>query len=414
MALLGRIAPPLTGDTDVERLLIVLHAWSLVLRGRPRAEGLTAVERVIRAGVVFADVDQGMEVATMAGFVHLYSGAADVSHELFEQAIDEFEEHGWRGTHLAFAYANRGQSALRLGRLHDAVADTDIALRLAVRSGDGTPAEWFATGTLAQSLLARGEIDLAAAACADRGYHDRRPDAVITPVPKAVAGALLLAQGDHRRAAAALREVGRRLDAAPMLNPAVCGWRFDLARALRRSAPEEAREVASEAVRLADVFADPTTRGHALRTLAAVDADRPALLAESARLLRSVPDRWQYLRTLADLGAEFVRSGHTGDARRTFTEAVALADECGALALRKDLAERLGRIGITAGRPPRVNALSPRLRRVAELAAEGHSEAEIAHRVVLNLDTVRTLVLDAHTLFGTDSRTGLRRAMRQR
>jgi DNA-binding NarL/FixJ family response regulator len=411
MALLDRIAPPLTGGTDVERLLIVLHAWSLVLRGRLRAEGLAAVERVIRAGVVFADVDQGMEVATMTGFVHLYSGAADVSHDLFDQAIDEFEDHGWRGTHLAFAYANRGHSALRLGRLYDAVADTDIALRLAIRSGAGTPAEWFATGTLAQSLLARGEIDLAAAACADRGYHDRRPDAVITPVPKAVAGALLLAQGDHRRAAAALREVGHRLDAAPMINPAVCGWRFDLALALRRSAPDEAREVAFDAVRLADRFADPTTRGHALRTLAAVDADRPALLEESARLLRGVPNRWQYLQTLADLGAEFVRSGHTEDARRTFTEAVALADECGALGLRTDLTAHLGRIGITAERPPRVNALSPRLRRVAELAAEGRSEAEIAHRMVLTLDTVRTLVLDAHTRFGTDSRTGLRRAL---
>ncbi|MFJ1768217.1 ATP-binding protein [Amycolatopsis sp. NPDC088138] len=414
MAVLDRIAPPLTGGTDVERLLIVLHAWSLVLRGRPRAEGLAAVERVFRAGVVFADVDQGMEVATMTGFVHLYSGAADVSHDLFDRAVDEFEEHGWRGTHLAFAYANRGQSALRLGRLHDAVADTDIALRLAVRSGAGTPAEWFATGTLAQSLLARGELGPAAAACADHGYHDRRPDAVIMPVPKAVTGALLLAQGDHRRAAVALREVGRRLDAAPMINPAVCGWRFDLARALRRAAPDEAREVASEALRLADRFADPVTRGQALRTLAELDADRAALLEESARLLRGEPDRGQYLRTLADLGAEFARSGHPGDARRTLTEAVTLADDCGALALRKDLAEQLGRLGVTAGRPPRVNALSPRLRRVAELAAQGRSEAEIAHRVVLNLDTVRKLVLEAHTRFGTDTRTELRRAMRQR
>ncbi|MDQ7808574.1 AAA family ATPase [Amycolatopsis sp. A133] len=411
MALLDRIAPPLTGGTDVERLLIVLHAWSLVLRGRPRAEGFAAVERVIRRGVVFADVDQGMEIATMTGFVHLYAGAADVAHGLFDQAVDEFERHGWRGTHLAFAHANRGHSALRLGRLDDAVADTGIALRLALRSGSGTPAEWFATGTLVETLLARGEVDAAVAVCADRGYRERRPDAVVLPVPEAVAGALSLAQGRPGRAAAILRTVGNRLDAASMTNPAVCGWRFGLAAALRHSAPEEARQVASEAAQLADRFGDPVTRGRALRTLAAVDADRAALLEESARLLRSVPDRWQYLQTLAQLGAEFARSGHTEDARRTFTEALALADEGGALALRKDLARHLGTIGVTAEPPPRVNALSPRARRVAQLAAEGRSEAEIAHKLVLDLDTVRKLELSAADRLGTDSRAGLRRAL---
>jgi tetratricopeptide (TPR) repeat protein len=411
MDLLDRIAPPLTGDTDVERLLIVLHAWSLVLRGQPRSEGFAAVERVIRRGVVFADVDKGMEVGTMTGFVHLYSGEASVSHNLFDQAVGEFERHGWRGTHLAFAYANRGHSALLLGRLYDAVADTDIALRLATRSGTATPAEWFATGTLVEALLARGDVVRAAAVFADRDYRNHRPEAVIMPVPKAVAGALALAQGDHSRAAAALREVGQSLDAAPMINPAVCGWRFDLVSALRRSAPHAAREMATDTLRLADRFADPTTKGHALRALAAVEPDCVAPLEESARLLQSVPSRWQYLRTLAHLGTAFVRAGHIDDARRTFTKAVALADECGALTLRKDLARQLGHIGITVARPPRVNALSPRLRRVAELAAEGHSEAEIAHKMVLGLDTVRTLVLDACDQLGTDTPAGLRGAL---
>ncbi|MFJ7215304.1 ATP-binding protein [Amycolatopsis sp. NPDC098790] len=411
MDLLDRTAPPLAGDTDVERLLIVLHAWSLVLRGRPRAEGFAAVERVVRRGVVFADVDQGMEIATMTGFVHLYSGAADVSHRMFGQAIDEFERHGWRGAHLAFAHANRGHSALRLGRLPDAVADAGIALRLAVRSGSGTPAEWFATGTLVEALLARGEVDAAVAVCAERGYREHRPDAVIMPVPEAVAGALSLAQGRQNRAAAILRTVGNRLDAASMTNPAVCGWRLGLAEALRHSAPEESRQIASDTVRLADRFGDPATRGQALRTLAAVDADRAELLEESARVLRSAPDRWQYLQTLAQLGAVFARSGHAEDARRTFTEAVALADECGAPALRKDVARQLGDMGVTAEPPPRVNALSPRLRRVAQLAAEGRSEAAIAHRMVLNLDAVRKLELSACHELGTDSRTGLRRAL---
>ncbi|MBB5803670.1 DNA-binding NarL/FixJ family response regulator [Saccharothrix ecbatanensis] len=408
--LLDRIVPPLTGDTYVERLLIALHAWSLVLRGRPRTEALTAVHRVIRRGLVFADVDKGMEVATITAFIHMYSGEAVVAHGLLEQAIEEFERDGWRGTHLAFAYANRGRSALMCGRLSDAVADADIALRLARRSGDGTPAEWFATGALVEALVARGDISRAATVSACGGYREQRPDAVILPVPQAVLGTLLLAQGHRDQAAATLRDVGRRLDAAPMTNPAVCPWRFELARALRHSAPREAREIAATAQEQADLLDDPTTRGRALRVLAAVNPSTEHL-EESARLLRDSADRWQYLQTVTDLGRALARSGHTADARRAFTEALALADECGAIALREDIARRLAVTGANADHPRPANALSPRLRRVAELSAEGLSEAEIAHKVVLSLETVRTLVHEAHARMNTTSRAELRQAL---
>jgi hypothetical protein len=53
------------------------------------------------------------------------------------------------------------------------------------------------------------------------------------------------------------------------------------------------------------------------------------------------------------------------------TEALALADECGAVGLREAVARRLAATGATPGPPRRVNTLSPRLRRVAHLSAEG-------------------------------------------
>jgi DNA-binding NarL/FixJ family response regulator len=64
-----------------------------------------------------------------------------------------------------------------------------------------------------------------------------------------------------------------------------------------------------------------------------------------------------------------------------------------------------------ATRSPRVTDLLPRVRRVAELASEGHSEAEIAHRMVFGLDTVRSLAREAHDVLGTDPRAGLRRVL---
>ncbi|MEV6910219.1 AAA family ATPase [Amycolatopsis sp. NPDC051071] len=412
MALLDRIAPPLAALTHPRRLLVTSHAWSLVLRGEPRALALAAIEPVIRRGVVFADADQGMEVATMTAFVHLYTGHQYRAHALLDQAVDEFERHGWHGTHLAFAHANRAHAALLSGRLADAVADADIALRFADRSGTGTPAHWFATGILIQALSARGDVERATAVCSARDYPGPLPDAVILPVPRAVLGALFLAQDDQRQAARPLREVGRWLDAAPVPNPAVCPARFDLALALRFDAPEEAREIAASAHHRAERFGDPTTRGRSFRVLAALHADSEvALLEESARLLENSPDRWQRLVTLADLGTAFLHTGRTLDARRVLREALALADECGAVTLRDVVARRLHRAGVTPGGQKQVNVVSPRLRRIAHLAAEGRSEAEIAHKTALGLDTTTALVREAHDRFGATSRTELRRAL---
>lgn len=42
-----------------------MHAWSLVLQGRPRTDAVDAIGPVVRHEVTFADLDQGMEVAIM-------------------------------------------------------------------------------------------------------------------------------------------------------------------------------------------------------------------------------------------------------------------------------------------------------------------------------------------------------------
>jgi hypothetical protein len=98
MLQLDRDVPPLPGVIHVERLMIALHAWSLVLRGEPRTAAADAIRPVIRNGVSFADLDEGMEVGTVTGFVHLYSDDLATAGRLFGQAMDEFDRNGWRGT----------------------------------------------------------------------------------------------------------------------------------------------------------------------------------------------------------------------------------------------------------------------------------------------------------------------------
>jgi tetratricopeptide (TPR) repeat protein len=409
MRLLDRIAPPLAGGDHVERLLITLHAWSLVLRGCPRTDAVDAIGPVVRHGVAFADLNQGMEVATMTAFIHLYSDDLIVARRMFDQAVQEFDRDGWRGTHLAFARVHQGNVALRQGRLADAVVDAGIALRLADRTGSGTPAELFATGTLVEALLARGDLDRAAAVCAAREYGDRQPDALVLPIPWAVRGALELARGEARRAATTLRRTGQWLEHAHLPNPSMCSWRFDLARALRHSAPEEAREIADIARQQADRFGDPLTRARALRTLAALDpgtAVEP--LQEAARLLEDAPNRLERAHVLAELGMALARGGH--DAREHLSEALTLADECDAASLRTAVAQQLRADPSSR----RVNLLGPRRRRVIQLAADGHSDAEIAYEMVLDLDTITTLRRESQHFLGIGSRAELRSVLDRR
>jgi tetratricopeptide (TPR) repeat protein len=413
MRLLDRLVPPLPAEGYVRRLLIVLYAWSLVLRGAPCAAALAAIEPVLRAGVVFPDAGHGMEVATISSFVYLYSDQLTTARSLFDQAIEEFDRDGWRGAHLAFAYTHQGNVALGQGRLADAVADAGIALRLADRTGPGTPAEWFATGTLIQALLARGEIDRAVAVRTRRRYDGPQPDAVALPFPRGVLGALRLAQRDTANAVRILREFGSWLDQVHLTNPAICPWRFDLALALRHSAPEEALEIATTARTQADRFGSPTTRGRALRTLAALQPPTAIpLLEEAARILRHAPNRLEHARALADLGTALARSGHPTDAGIPLTEALTLAAECDAPALHATITHELATIGAPTPPPtPRANTLHPRQRRVAQLAAQGRSEAEIAYTMVLDLTTVTTLLQDAYRTLSATSRPSLRRAL---
>ncbi|GAB3982180.1 ATP-binding protein [Plantactinospora veratri] len=411
MRQLDRIAPPQPGVDHVRRLLTTVHAWSLVLRGEPRTEAARAIRPVLRQGVTFADLDAGMEVATMTAFVHLYSDRLSVAAGIFDQADEEFDRNGWRGTHLAFTRTHQATLALRHGRPADAIADAEIALRLADRTGPETPAEQFAIGTLIESLLARGDLDRAVAVRAARDYGTPRRDALALPVPQAVRGALELAQGQHGRAAATLRRTGQWLESAHLLNPSLCPWRFDLARALRHSAPDEAWEIATVGRDRAERFGAPLARGRALRTLATL---RPGsaveLLEEAARILSETPIRLEYAQTLADLGAALARTGR--DARAPLSAALTLADEHGALALRDSLVRRLAAVGAPAElRPRRADALDPGQRRVARLAADGHSDAEIAHATVLHLDTVGTLLREAHRRLGTTTAAELRRAL---
>jgi DNA-binding CsgD family transcriptional regulator len=93
---------------------------------------------------------------------------------------------------------------------------------------------------------------------------------------------------------------------------------------------------------------------------------------------------------LTDLGGAVRRAGRPGEAREILREAIALAEDIGAVAIAKRGREELRLAG---GRPPAPatgpgERLTPSERRVAELAAAGQTNRQIADGLFVTVKSV--------------------------
>ncbi|MFZ0043016.1 MAG: LuxR C-terminal-related transcriptional regulator, partial [Solirubrobacteraceae bacterium] len=109
-------------------------------------------------------------------------------------------------------------------------------------------------------------------------------------------------------------------------------------------------------------------------------------------VLRNSPARLELARALCDLGSAQRRSGQRAAAREPLREAMELAHECGA----QPLAERAREELQASGAHPRrerlsgPEALTPSELRVAELAAAGLTNRQIAQALFVTAKTVGT------------------------
>jgi ATP/maltotriose-dependent transcriptional regulator MalT len=285
----------------------------------------------------------------------------------------------------------RSDVRFRAGALPEAVADAQAAL--AAYAHAGRLSVLGATAALVQALAERGDLAAADAALDAAGANvppDAIGDAYIGTLALNARARLRLAQSDPRAALADLLEVGRRQEAMREPNPAAVDWRSQAAVAYaaldRRGA---ARALAREELALARRFGAPRAIGIALRALGVV-CDELDHLEEAVEVLAASPARLEHARALADLGVALRRRRRIVDAREPLRQALDLAVRCGAA----PLAERArSELLIAGGRPrrPRLSgaaALTTNERRVAELAAAGRSNREIAQALVVSHKTV--------------------------
>lgn len=404
---LTRLADRLGGRDLTERYIIGLRAWDAVLRGEPAPVALRHAERALVGGLGWAEPDRGFEVPVLVALAFTYADRPGRTEELFASGIADFERQGWRGAHLSFAYTLLAHVRYRRGRLAEAEDFVRAGLRLAERVGPGTPAHWYAVGTLIQVLLARGRVTEAARTADHYCFGEPFPAAVVFPDAQTVHGELLLARGLTEEAAEQLAAAGRRLEPRGMRNPAWCPWQLHLARAQRHDTPERAVATALEAVARARQFGTPSAIGQALRTAAEVSSgsQRATYLEESVAHLERSPAAYELACALVALGRELRRAGRCEEAAEHLYRGLDAAARCGADGLVEEARAEL----TAAGLRPRLlhstetDTLTARERTAATLTVQGRSTSEIARELRTDEVNVARLLSAVCRKAGTDS-----------
>lgn len=269
---------------------------------------------------------------------------------------------------------------------------------------------WHAA-LLADILLEEGRLDEADTVITEASTEDARRvwpyGGLLT-----VRGRLLTARGDDHDALEAFLAAGRHCALWPYRNPAVLAWRSGAALACAATGDgERARELADEEVSLAWSWGAPRALGMALRAAGRVTAGTAGrtLLEEAVRVLRSSPARLELARALVDLGVVVRRQGDTSGARACLREALDLSQKCGSTAMA---ARAYSELVATGAGPRRMRqtgptALTPTEHQVAELAARGRSNEEIASTLLLPSEAVEGVLAGACRKLGVSSRLHL-------
>ncbi|MEU6733952.1 LuxR family transcriptional regulator [Streptomyces physcomitrii] len=222
-------------------------------------------------------------------------------------------------------------------------------------------------------------------------------------------GVLRSAEGDLPGALHDFLESGRRQSARTVHSPVVTPWRSAAAACqLALGNRPEALALATEELRLARVWDTPRTVGRALRALgrATGGPEGLQLTTEAVELLRSAPDGNELAAALLDLGIQLLAGGDRPRARAALREAAAHAERLGALHLRTQAADALRETGARRAPSPHTGAdsLTAGERRVADLAAQGRTNTEIAELLGLARRTVETHLTSTYRKLGVRGR----------
>ncbi|MDF9817094.1 LuxR C-terminal-related transcriptional regulator [Streptomyces sp. SPB162] len=225
-------------------------------------------------------------------------------------------------------------------------------------------------------------------------------------------GVLRASVGDPAGALADFRECGRRQLGRDVESPLVTPWRSAAAEChlLLGDAPQ-ALALAEEERRYAAVWGTPRVQGRALRVLGAATGGRRGLelTAAAVAILRGTSLDVELVPALITHGLQLTAAGQPRRARTLLREAATTAERLGAVRLSGN-AELALRASGTRRRNTSLtgpDSLTAGERRIAALAADGRTNAEISGLLHLALRTVETHLTSTYRKLGIRRRVDL-------
>jgi DNA-binding CsgD family transcriptional regulator len=397
----------LAGETRAERTVLALLAQERHARGGRPEEVVELATRALAGGRLIAEDTS----EALSWYMATYALLTCEAHAEARSTIDEAMADGSRrGSAFARAGAlgTRAVLALNEGRPRDAEAD-------AREAAAGAMPPIMAPVNAAYLVLAlvdQGQLEEAERALSAGGIVDG-------PGGPTVLRWIPWARARLREAQGRAEEV--RDDVAPLREDDAAGqpmralaWRALLARSLARGAggSAEARELTAEQLEWASGWGCRGALGVARRAaaLAAVGKGRTERLREAVETLAASSLRTEEARARLDLGIAQLRAGERRDGRATLEGALELALPIGARGTALAAAEELE----IAGAAPRrlsFDELTASERRIAEHAAGGLTNREIAEQLFVTPKTVENHLTRVYGKLGISSRRELAAAL---
>lgn len=340
----------------------------------------------------------------------LYSGHPAEARSLAKRAMAWGVEHGHHHLFLTGGFRQADVDWWE-GHLDDVITfGLDVAAEDETRTL-GRMLVWVVVPLWARALLAQGKVPMAASLLTRAGIMTRPVEEFHWPGPLVARGIYRQAIGQPALALEDLLACGRLMEATGHGRSLLTPWRSAAVRAFASLGRlGDAISLAEEELDLATLVGEPRLLGRALRgrALAAAGPDVEMLTA-SVDVLANSTAALQHARSRIALGQALRHLGQRRDARTHLRIGRDLAQSCNVPSLVELATAELQATGAHRIERPVAGpaSLTSTERRVAELAARGQSNAEIARTLTVSLKTVEMHLGHAYRKLGIERRTDL-------
>jgi DNA-binding CsgD family transcriptional regulator len=411
---LERFRDQVDPDTPAGRLAAALEAGSAAAGGSAR-EAVDAARRALgRDGALFAE-ELDLTAPMMVVFVLIVAEEVAAARRGAEQALAFALERG-ATTELSLARGLNGMVSWAAGDLTAAETDLRQSIELARLVGLPPIIVTF-TAILIDVLVERNELEAAEAELRALAMAEGPlPDNPLFTGLHFARGRWWMAKGEVEAALEDFAALAAMADATGFGGgPALMACPDAVSALIAVGRHKDAAEWAANSLSAGEQWDTPGTVAYVLR---AVAATRPApegveVLEEAVGMLEGSPVRLIRAQALLDLGTALRRSGRRADARAPLREALELARRCGAVRIARRAHDELQASGekVRTYAPIGVESLTPSERRVAELAASGMTNRQIAQSLFVTVKTVEAHLSAAYDKLDIGSRRELPAAL---